>query len=148
MQELIDKEKSTVIVIYLGINDVWHGPKGTTKPEFEAGLKKMIAMGRKAGAAILLCTPTVIGEEMNGKNPFTSKLGEYADISRNVAANEKVTLCDLHKAFLEQLTKMNTANKHSGNLTYDGVHMNAAGNTLLADRISLGLIEALRARGK
>ena len=40
MQELIDKEQPTAIVIYLGINDVWHGPKGTTKPDFEAGLQE------------------------------------------------------------------------------------------------------------
>ena len=67
MESLIAKEQPTVVVIYLGINDVWHGAKGTTKPNYEAGLRKMVAMAKKAGATVVLCTPTVIGEEMNGK---------------------------------------------------------------------------------
>ena len=39
MQELIEKEKPTVVVIFVGINDVWHGAKGTTPEDYEAALK-------------------------------------------------------------------------------------------------------------
>ena len=68
---------------------------------------------------------------------------------RKIAAadkTEKLSLRDLYKAFVEQLTKVNTSNRHSGNLTYDGVHMNEKGNELLADQISLVLSEALKSR--
>jgi isoamyl acetate esterase len=142
MESLLEKEKPNVVVIYLGINDVWHGEKGTTKPDYEAGLKKMVAMCRQAGAIILLCTPTIIGEELE-KNALNDKLGEYAAIVRRIASKEKLACCDLHKAFLDRLVAVNKENKHYGHLTYDGVHMNVKGNTLLADQIAGSLVGAI-----
>ncbi|MCY2929907.1 MAG: GDSL-type esterase/lipase family protein, partial [Planctomycetota bacterium] len=98
MESLIETEKPTVVVVFLGINDVWHGEKGTTKPDFEAGLKTMIELIRKNGAIPVLCTPTVIGEEMTAKNVLTAKLGEYGEVTRKLAKDGKITLVDLHKA--------------------------------------------------
>src|ERR1700730_16842258 len=44
-KDVLDK-KPTLVVIYIGINDVWHGEdepaKGTTKDKFEAGLLEII----------------------------------------------------------------------------------------------------------
>ncbi len=148
MESLIEKEKPDVVVIYLGINDVWHGEKGTTKPDFEAGLKAMIALCRKAGATVMLCTPSVIGEEMTDANRLTKTLGEYSEIIRKLAKEEKTGLCDIHTAFVEELKKVNFENKHAGNLTYDGVHMNDKGNALLADVISNAMVETLKTRQK
>jgi len=146
MESLLEKEKPTVVVTYLGINDVWHGEKGTTKPDFEAGLKKMIEMSKKDGAIVVLCTPTIIGEEMTDKNVLTIKLGEYGEVTKKLAKDNKITLVDLHAAFIDALKKINKENKHAGNLTYDGVHMNEAGNALIADQMSLGLVDALKNR--
>lgn len=146
MEALLTKEQPTVVVIYLGINDVWHEAKGTPKEEFEAGLRKMIAMSRKVGATVMLCTPSVIGEEMNEKNKFEPKLNEYADVTRNLAKEGKTGLCDIHEVFLAELKKVNTEQKHKGNLTYDGVHMNEAGNALLAELMATGLTATLEAR--
>src|SRR5260370_446083 len=60
------KKKPTLVVIYIGINDVWHGennPKnGTSKERFEDGLKDIVGKIKGAGANVLLCTPSVIGE--------------------------------------------------------------------------------------
>ena len=145
MASLLEKEHPTVVVIYLGINDVWHGEKGTTKPDFEAGLKEMTAMSNKVGAAIVLCTPTIIGEETQD-NKLNDKLGEYSDIVRKIAADEKLTLCDLHEAFLDELKRVNPENRHKGNLTYDGVHMNENGNSLLTDQISLSIAKTVKVR--
>jgi lysophospholipase L1-like esterase len=145
MQALIEKEAPTVIVIYLGINDVWHGSKGTTKPDFEAGLKQMVAMSKKAGATVILCTPSVIGEKLQG-NKFSGQLDEYAAIIRKLAADEGVALCDIHEAFLAELKRVNVDNQNKGNLTNDGVHMNKVGNTLLADQISQCLVRTLKER--
>ena len=146
MEALLEREKPTVVVVFLGINDVWHGEKGTNKPDFEAGLKTMIELIRKNGAIPVLCTPTVINEEMTDKNVETLKLGEYSEIIRKLATDGKITLVDLHKAFVDTLKKVNKANKKSGNLTYDGVHMNEAGNALIADKISMGLVDTLKKR--
>lgn len=147
MQSLLEKEKPTVVVIYLGINDVWHGEKGTSKADFKSGLKKMVAMCKEQKATILLCTPTVIGEETK-ENKLNQTLREYAKITKGLAADEKLHICDLHTTFLEKLIKVNPENKHKGNLTYDGVHMNAQGNALIADQIAGAIHNACKMRNR
>jgi lysophospholipase L1-like esterase len=138
------KKKPTLVVIYIGINDVWHGetnPKnGTSKDKFEEGLKEIISKIKAAGSNVLLCTPTVIGEKTGGSNKLDVQLDEYANISRKVAKEMKVPLCDLRKAFQDYLKDHNAANKENGMLTRDGVHLIEAGNRLVADTIlqSLG----------
>ena len=45
-------KKPTLVFIYIGINDVWHSQqgRGTSKEDYEAGLKRIIAAIRGAGA--------------------------------------------------------------------------------------------------
>ena len=107
LQKRLEKDvlakKPTLVVIYIGINDVWHGEndpaKGTPKDKFEAGLKEIIGKIQDAGARVVLCTPTVIGEKKAGTNKLDAKLDEYAEVSRKVAKDTGVQLCDLRKAF-------------------------------------------------
>jgi lysophospholipase L1-like esterase len=137
-------KKPTIVVIYIGINDVWHGEKdparGTSKEAFEAGLGDVIDRCKEAGARVILCTPSVIGEKADGSNSLDAKLDEYSDISRKVAKAKGVQLCDLRKAFLDHLKDKNGDNKDKGILTSDRVHLNEAGNRFVADVIlkSLG----------
>jgi len=130
-------KKPTVVVIYIGINDVWHGEKdparGTSKEKFEAGLKEIIGKLKDAKARVILCTPSVIGEKTDGANKLDARLDEYANISRRVAREEKLLLCDLRKAFVDHLKKNNPDNKDRTILTTDGVHLNEAGNRFVAD---------------
>jgi len=78
------QKKPTIVLIYIGINDVWHWNRnrGTKKEVFEAGLKDMISRINAAGAKVILCTPTVIGEKTDGTNKFDKMLDEYSAISR------------------------------------------------------------------
>lgn len=130
-------KKPTVVVIYIGINDVWHGEKdpkrGTSKDKFEAGLKEIIGKIKDAQARVILCTPSVIGEKADGSNKLDAQLDEYAALSRGVARDENVQLCDLRRAFLDYLKKHNTENKERGILTTDRVHLNEAGNRFVAE---------------
>jgi len=111
LQKRLEKDvlskKPTIVVIYIGINDVWHGEndpaKGTSKEKFEAGLKEIIGKIQDAKGQVLLCTPSVIGEKTGGGNTLDAKLDEYSDISRAVAKELKVPLCDLRKAFASYL---------------------------------------------
>src|SRR3954447_16474028 len=90
LQRRVDKDviakKPTVVVIYIGINDVWHGEKdpakGTSPEKFEEGLKEVIGKITASGARVILCTPSVIGEKTDGSNGLDKKLDEYAEISR------------------------------------------------------------------
>lgn len=141
LQARLDKDvlakKPTLVVIYIGINDVWHGEsdpaKGTSKEKFEAGLLEIIGKIKDSGGRVVLCTPTVIGEKKNGGNKLDSRLDEYAEISRKVAKETKSPLCDLRKAFVDHLAKNNNDNKEKGILTGDRVHLSDAGNKLVAD---------------
>ena len=132
-------KKPTVVVIYIGINDVWHGEKdpskGTSKEKYEAGLRDVIQRCQAAGARVVLCTPSVIGEKNDGSEVNDPKLDEYADISRAVAKDMKVPVCDLRKDFQAYEKEHNADNKESGVLTVDRVHLNDAGNKFVADAI-------------
>ncbi|HYT89680.1 MAG TPA: SGNH/GDSL hydrolase family protein [Gemmataceae bacterium] len=137
-------KKPTIVFIYIGINDVWHGERdparGTPKDKFEAGLKEVIGKIKDGGARVILCTPSVIGEKKDAGNKLDARLDEYADISRKVAREMKVQLCDLRKAFVDYLKQHNPENRDSGILTGDRVHLNEAGNRLVAETMlkSLG----------
>src|SRR5262249_25578144 len=95
LQQRLEKDvlakKPTIVVIYIGINDVWHGEKdpkkGTSKEDFEKGLKDIIGKIKDAGARVVLCTPSVIGEKTGGANNLDTRLDEYASISRKVAGD-------------------------------------------------------------
>jgi lysophospholipase L1-like esterase len=134
-------KKPTIVVIYIGINDVWHSERGqgTSKEDFESGLKDIIQKIRDGGAKVVLCTASVIGEKHDGTNKMDAMLDEYCDISRKVAGETKVQLLDLRKAFLAHAKSHNSDNKESGILTTDRVHLNAAGNQFVAQQMLTAL---------
>ncbi len=129
-----------IVFIYIGINDVWHFTHscckdkegGTPVEQYEAGLKDIIGQIKASGAKVILCTPSVIGEKADGSNAEDAMLEQYAGISRQVARETKVQLCDLRNAFITHLKERNTENAEQGILTTDRVHLNAAGNQLVA----------------
>lgn len=133
-RDVLDK-KPTVVIIYIGINDVWHWNRnvGTTKEDFEKGLLDLIQRSRDAGARVILCTPSVIGEKTDGSNQFDAMLDEYSAISRKVAQQAEVQLLDLRGEFLAHLKAHNPDNQEKHILTTDGVHLNDAGNRFVAD---------------
>jgi len=141
LQRRVDKDviakQPTLVVIYIGINDVWHGEndpaRGTPIDKFTAGLKEVIGKIQGAGASVVLCTPTVIGEKTGGANKLDAKLDEYSAASRALAAELKLPLCDLRKSFTDHLAANNKDNAERGVLTGDRVHLNDAGNKLVAD---------------
>lgn len=145
-QKRLDKDvlqkKPTIVIIYIGINDVWHWNRnrGTTKEDFEAGLKDMIGKIQAVGARVILCTPTVIGEKTDGSNKFDKMLDEYSDISRKVAKDTGSQMLDLRRKFMAYLMKNNPDNAVKGILTADTVHLNKTGNSFLSSL----MLEALK----
>lgn len=130
--------RPSVVFIYIGINDVWHSTMawgGTPRDRYEAGLTSIINRITATGARAVLCTPTVIGERHDGTNPLDDMLDEYAELSRQVARTADIPLLDLRKYFLKYLRNHNLENLEEGILTDDGVHLNAAGNRLVATEV-------------
>lgn len=131
--------KPDIVVIYVGINDVWHFTMpyhtGTTAPRFAAGLGELVTRIQAAGGKVVICTPSVVGEKARGLNRLDPLLDEYADTSRSVARKFHLPLVDLRNAFFTYLTMHNPENKNEGVLTVDGVHLSEAGNRFVASEI-------------
>jgi lysophospholipase L1-like esterase len=144
-RDVLDK-KPTIVVIYIGINDVWHSQsnRGTPKDAYAKGLHSLIDQIQKAGARVILATPSVIGEKTDGSNQLDTMLDEYSQISRQVAKDAGVQLLDLHQQFQDYLKQNNSKNAEKNVLTSDGVHLNAAGNQFVAARMmeALGVAES------
>ncbi|MCH2178894.1 MAG: Dabb family protein [Mariniblastus sp.] len=141
-KDVLDK-KPTLVVIYIGINDVWHSQngKGTSPNDFEDGLKDIIGKINEVGADVILCTPSVIGEKIDGSNPLDEMLEEYSEISRSVAEQTGSNLIDLRVAFMNHLKKHQNEESSGNVLTTDGVHLNQAGNAFVAEQMLKGLRE-------
>jgi len=128
-------QKPNVVVIYVGVNDVWHKRThgtGTDAEKFWNFYEALISKLQTAGIRVVLCTPACIGEKTDCTNPQDGELNLYSKMIRDLAAQYKCGLCDLRAVFLAHNTEQNTANKEKGILTTDGVHLNDAGNSLVA----------------
>lgn len=138
MEDDVLKKEPAIVVIYIGVNDVWHkrtGGTGTDADKFERFYSAIVKKLKEKNILVVLCTPAVIGERTDFSNEQDGDLNKYSNIIRDIAAKNSLPLVDLRKAFLDHNLKNNTANKESGILTTDRVHLNAKGNQLVADEI-------------
>ena len=139
-----------MVFIYIGINDVWHKydyGTGTDIDLYENGLRQIITDLKENGVEVILCTPTVIGEnkgEFTLVNQFkdietmeimNNDLDDYSDIIRKLSREFDTKLLDLRKIFMQYISENNPGNKSKGVLTTDGVHLNNIGSKLIADEM-------------
>ena len=127
-----------VVVIYIGVNDVWHKASygtGTDPDKFEKFYNAIIKKLQQKRISVILCTPAVIGEKTDFTNQQDGDLNRYSVIIRNLAAQNNLPLVDLRKKFLDYNKQYNAENKEQGILTRDRVHLNAKGNQLVAEEM-------------
>ena len=143
-----------IVFIYIGINDVWHKydfGTGSDIDLYENGLRQIISEIQNIGSKVVLCTPTVIGEnygdftlanqyveqyrDAKTMESMNNDLDAFSDVVRNLSAEYNTDLIDLRKIFMSYISENNPNNKPSGILTYDGVHLNDKGNKLIADQM-------------
>jgi lysophospholipase L1-like esterase len=127
-----------VVVIYVGVNDVWHKSSfgtGTDPDKFEKFYQAIIDKLKAKNVKVILCTPAAIGEKTDFSNPQDGDMNEYSNIIRRIASKNSLPVVDLRKAFLDYDLKNNPENKDRGILTTDRVHLNANGNQLVADEM-------------
>jgi lysophospholipase L1-like esterase len=135
-EEDVIAKKPNIVIIYVGINDVWHKTSsrtGTDADKFERFYSALIKRLQKANVQVVICTPTVIGEKFDATNENDGDLNAYSNIIRKIATDNQCKLIDLRKAFMSYEEKNNIENKASGVLTTDRVHLNEAGNQFLAE---------------
>jgi len=127
-----------IVVIYIGVNDVWHKVSygtGTDPDKFERFYNAIIKRLRDKNISVILCTPAVIGEKTDFTNQQDGDLNKYSVIIREIAKQNSLPLVDLRQKFLEYDKQNNSENKEQGILTRDRVHLNAKGNQLVADEM-------------
>lgn len=138
MEEDVLAKEPDVVLIYIGINDVWHkatSHTGTDLPKYEKFYAAIIRKLQAKNIKVILCTPTVIGELKDNANPQDADLNTYSDVIRKLAATYSCSLVDLRRSFSQYEQANNKENKESGLLTTDRVHLTDAGNQLVADEM-------------
>ena len=136
-KDVLDKNPD-VVVVWVGVNDVWHKSlmgTGTDYDKFALFYDAVVQKMRAKGAKVILVTPAVIGERNDQSNPQDGELNLYSNWIRQYAAQKNIALVDCRKLFLEYSIKNNPKQLDKGLLTYDRVHLNDAGNQLVADAI-------------
>jgi len=137
IEEDVLAKKPKVVLIYVGINDVWHKTSGTGT-DIEKYEKFYVAIIKKLQAKkinVIVCTPSVIGEKKNNVNPQDADLNAYSEVIRRLATTYHCGLVDLRKAFQQYENEHNNEDVEKGVLTTDRVHLNEKGNQLVADEM-------------
>ncbi|HQV65611.1 MAG: G-D-S-L family lipolytic protein [Saprospiraceae bacterium] len=132
-----------VVVIWIGVNDVWHKSTfgtGTDFDKFVVFYSEIIKKCSDKGIKVVCCTPACIGEKIDNSNPQDGDLNEISKIIRKTAFDNNAKVIDFRKAFLEYNLNHNKTNSDKGTLTNDRVHLNDLGNTMVADMMWENLI--------
>lgn len=138
MDDDVLAKKPDIVFVYIGVNDVWHKAGAGTGTDIDKFEKFYIAVIKKMQAQniqVILCTPAVIGERWDNSNQQDGDLNAYSKVVRKLAADMNCRLIDLRKAFIDYNIKNNPANQEKGILTTDRVHLNDAGNQLVANEM-------------
>jgi lysophospholipase L1-like esterase len=136
MEDDVLSKKPDVVVIYVGVNDVWHKASygtGTDADKFTKFYTALIKKMQSQGIKLILTTPAAIGEKTDHSNQQDGDLNQYSKIIRDLAKEHKCSLVDLRKEFLAYNLANNPENKGQGILTTDRVHLNEAGNKFVAE---------------
>lgn len=131
-------EHPDVVVIWVGVNDVWHKASfgtGTDYDKFGIFYNAVVKKIQATGAKVIVVTPAAIGEKTDYSNAQDGDLNQYSAWIRKYAADNQLGLVDLRKTFHEYSVANNPSNKESGILTYDRVHLNDKGNAHVAEEM-------------
>jgi lysophospholipase L1-like esterase len=129
-------QQPDIVVIYIGINDIWHKRLAGTGTDYVKYTEFYEAIVKKLQAAkiqVVVCTPSVIGERKDYSNEQDGELNMYSNWLRHYAKVNQLPCVDLRTNFQNYLIANNPSNAEKGLLTSDRVHLNAKGNQFVAE---------------
>ena len=103
--------------------------------EYREGLESLVGKLQSTGATVVVASPIVSGEQMRGRNALDPVVDAYARMAGEVAESRQVPFIDLRSLFFDRLSSVNLSDRNFGVRTYDGLHLNEAGNALMADAV-------------
>jgi len=128
------QKKPDWMTLSCGVNDVWHGANGVDLETYRRNITNMVDRAQTAGIKVMLLTSTMIGEDQS--NPNNQKLIPYNDFLRELAKEKGCLLADLNGDMQAAVTAAGGGQPGSiRTLTVDGVHMNPAGNLMMAEGV-------------
>jgi len=128
-RDVLDK-KPDWMTLSCGVNDVWHGANGVPLDSYKTNIAAIVDQCQAAGVKVMILTATVIGEDLDNDN--NRKVAPYNEHLRGLAKEKNCLLADLNALFQEAIK---ASGKRGHVLTSDGVHMNPAGDQLMAQGI-------------
>lgn len=145
-----------LVLISVGTNDVWHAfrnwstgldhpqgdlPAGVPIEAFTSHLDAMIRMAEAAAIGVVVVSPAIIHEDLG--SPENGRLAGFVRAQADMARARRCVFVDAHTPFRLVLDAWRQqAGPPMNLLTTDGVHLNAAGNHLMAAAILRSLGEA------
>ena len=138
MDDDVLSKSPDMVVIWVGVNDVWHKRTygtGTDPDKFEKFYSAVLKKLQQKNIKVAICTPAAIGEKTDFSNELDGDLNKYSSIIRGIAKKNGCALIDLRHSFLQYNLANNGENKDRGILTTDGVHLNEKGNYLVAEEM-------------
>ena len=140
-----------VVVVQFGINDSKvEVSQGATTPrvdlaDYVANLTTIVETLKADGVRVILMTPNALSWtdtllERYGQPPydpndpmgFNATLTDYVEAVRTIAATEDVELVDIYQTYLDY---QNVPDQDINDLLLDGIHPNAIGHRIVADRL-------------
>jgi lysophospholipase L1-like esterase len=145
-RDVLDR-RPTHVVIFIGVNDVASlGPGEAAaaegEQEYTAGLTDIAIRISATGASVTICTPGLLGEDLQDGSRDNELLERYAAAARRVASDLGTGLCDVRSDFASYLAARNTSGETEGILTVDGIHLTPRGHRLLARTMLRALLAA------
>lgn len=142
-RDVIDKHPD-LVTINVGLNDVWHNfqregvriptgdsGNGTSLDVYEMAIESMTRQAQDAGINVIFLSPTGIYEDPHCEENI--RLADYVEVQRLVAQRTGATFIDMFAKFRRVLDEFHAVGgPNELLLTTDGVHLNDAGNVLMA----------------
>jgi lysophospholipase L1-like esterase len=131
------KHKPDWMTLSCGVNDVWHGKRGVDLESYKKNITAIVDQAQKAEVKVVLLTSTMIKEDQ--ANDLNQKLAPYNEFIRALAKEKKCLLADLNADMQAGLKTFPAEAPKGKQLTSDGVHMNKAGNVMMARGVAKAL---------
>lgn len=130
------------MILSCGVNDVAQGDRGVDLENYKRNIAAIVEKARAAGIKIMLLTSTMITEDQQHES--NQKLKGYNAYLRELAKTKSILIADLNAEMQNTLQAFPADAPKGKRLTRDGVHMNVAGNRMMARGIlkAFGIPEA------